>query len=83
MSALTRRAMRTISAVRAVAPVASRAVAAARRAPPSRGLFADTLSVRIVDKGRRANPDEPYVIVDATGKAVSPWHDIPLRVAGA
>lgn len=68
--------------VKRAAPVSAvRALAPAARAAARRSYFAETLRVKPTIGGRTV--DEPWVITDHTGKAISPWHDIPLRRAGA
>ena len=65
-----------------------RAVAAiARRARPSTGsvasarfYFSDTLSLQPLNRIEATVATTPRVLTDARGRAISPWHDVPLRV---
>ena len=64
---------------RAVTNATLRAVAAS---VPRRFYFAETLRVKPIHADSRT-PDEPFYIQNAHGNTISPWHDIPLRRAGA
>lgn len=53
------------------------ATAAAAR----RGYFSDTLSLAPLNRVEATVATTPRVLMDARGRAVSPWHDVPLRVS--
>ena len=52
---------------------------------PTRTYFTGTLRVRPPSNAAlvRGGDPEPVYLTDDTGRTISPWHDVPLRRAGA
>lgn len=81
MQRLTRGAA-SIAARASKGAVGSTALKVAAATIPRRAYFAETLRLKPINSESKTT-DTPTYITDANGKTISPWHDIPLRRAGA